>query len=81
LRGEWLDDDAFLTAVFNGMSVTFPAGEKLFIDSVRHFVVSADLLAKGNIVKVNSVFAAPFLKIGEDDYLVNIDGLKQTDVS
>lgn len=37
LQGEWLDDSAFLTAVFNGMSITFPAGEKFFIDSVRHF--------------------------------------------
>ncbi|MFT7288121.1 MAG: putative metal-dependent hydrolase [Halieaceae bacterium] len=37
LHGEWLDNDPFLTAVFNGMSITFPAGEKFFIDSVRHF--------------------------------------------
>ena len=37
LRGEWLDDDAFLTAAFNGMSITFPAGEKFFIDAVRHY--------------------------------------------
>ncbi|MFT6958879.1 MAG: putative metal-dependent hydrolase, partial [Halieaceae bacterium] len=37
LQGEWLDQNAFLTAVFNGMSITFPAGEKFFIDSVRHF--------------------------------------------
>lgn len=37
LHTEWLDDDPFLTAVFNGMSITFPAGEKFFIDSVRHF--------------------------------------------
>ncbi len=37
LQGEWLDHNAFLTAVFNGMSITFPAGEKFFIDSVRHF--------------------------------------------
>jgi predicted metal-dependent hydrolase len=37
LQGEWLDQNAFLTAVFNGMSITFPAGEKFFIDSVRHY--------------------------------------------
>jgi predicted metal-dependent hydrolase len=37
LQGEWLDDNTLLTAVFNGMSITFPAGEKFFIDSVRHF--------------------------------------------
>lgn len=37
LHTEWLDGNAFLTAAFNGMSITFPAGEKFFIDSVRHF--------------------------------------------
>ena len=37
LRGEWLADDVFLTAAFNGMSITFPAGEKFFIDAVRHY--------------------------------------------
>jgi uncharacterized protein len=37
LRGEWLADDAFLTAFFNGMSIAFPAGEKFFIDAVRHY--------------------------------------------
>ena len=37
LQHDWLDDNAFLTAVFNGMSITFPAGEKFFIDSVRHY--------------------------------------------
>lgn len=37
LEGEWLANDTFLTAVFNGMSITFPAGEKFFIDSVRHY--------------------------------------------
>ncbi|MFT4520777.1 MAG: putative metal-dependent hydrolase [Halioglobus sp.] len=36
LHGEWLADNAFLTAAFNGMSITFPVGEKFFIDSVRH---------------------------------------------
>jgi len=37
LGTEWLDNNPFLTAAFNGMSITFPAGEKFFIDSVRHF--------------------------------------------
>jgi predicted metal-dependent hydrolase len=37
LQGEWLDENAFLTAFFNGMSITFPVGEKFFIDSVRHY--------------------------------------------
>lgn len=37
LQGEWLDENAFLTAFFNGMSISFPVGEKFFIDSVRHY--------------------------------------------
>jgi uncharacterized protein len=37
LRGEWLDDNAFLTAFFNALSIAFPAGEKFFIDAVRHY--------------------------------------------
>jgi predicted metal-dependent hydrolase len=37
LHGEWLDNDAFLTAFFNGMSIAFPVGEKFFIDAVRHY--------------------------------------------
>lgn len=37
LHGEWLDNDTFLTAFFNGMSIAFPAGEKFFIDSVRYY--------------------------------------------
>ena len=37
LQGEWLDNNAFLTAFFNGMSITFPVGEKFFIDSVRYY--------------------------------------------
>jgi predicted metal-dependent hydrolase len=35
LHGEWLAGDPFLTAFFNAMSITFPVGEKYFIDSVR----------------------------------------------
>jgi predicted metal-dependent hydrolase len=50
LQGEWLDDNAFLTAVFNGMSITFPAGEKFFIDSVRHYAGDVtDPVLKGHI--------------------------------
>jgi predicted metal-dependent hydrolase len=37
LQGEWLGGDVFLTAFFNAMSITFPVGEKYFIDSVRHY--------------------------------------------
>jgi predicted metal-dependent hydrolase len=33
---DWADNDAFLTAVFNAMSLSFPTGERNFIDSVRH---------------------------------------------
>jgi predicted metal-dependent hydrolase len=37
LAGDWFDNHAFKTAWFNAMSITFPLGEKFFIDSVRHF--------------------------------------------
>jgi predicted metal-dependent hydrolase len=37
LKGEWFENDPFLTAFFNAMSITFPIGEKFFIDSVRHY--------------------------------------------
>lgn len=37
LATDWFDNHAFKTAWFNAMSITFPVGEKFFIDSVRHF--------------------------------------------
>jgi len=37
LARDWFDDHAFKTAWFNAMSITFPLGEKFFIDSVRNF--------------------------------------------
>jgi predicted metal-dependent hydrolase len=37
LAGDWFGHHAFKTAWFNAMSITFPLGEKFFIDSVRHF--------------------------------------------
>jgi hypothetical protein len=33
----WLGGDPVATAVFNALSLTFPEGERLFIDSVRAF--------------------------------------------
>src|SRR5512137_2531947 len=33
----WLGGDPIATAVFNALSLTFPDGERLFIDSVRAF--------------------------------------------
>ena len=36
-RGHWLGGDPVGTAVLNGLSLTFPDGEKLFMDAVRHF--------------------------------------------
>jgi uncharacterized protein len=33
----WLGGDPVGTAVFNALSLTFPDGEKLFIDAVKHF--------------------------------------------
>ena len=33
----WFDNNPFLTAIMLGLSVSFPPGERYFIDSVRHF--------------------------------------------
>lgn len=33
----WFDNDPFMTAFMTSLSVSFPAGERYFIDSVRHF--------------------------------------------
>lgn len=33
----WFDDNPFLTAMMAALSISFPAGERYFIDSVRHF--------------------------------------------
>lgn len=37
LGRDWFDNHPFKTAWFNAMSITFPLGEKFFIDSVRHY--------------------------------------------
>ena len=37
LSSNWANDDAFLTAVFNALSFSFPKGEKFFMNSVRAF--------------------------------------------
>ena len=37
LARNWFDNHPFKTAWFNAMSITFPLGEKFFIDSVRYF--------------------------------------------
>ena len=37
LARDWFDAHPFKTAWFNAMSITFPLGEKFFIDSVRYF--------------------------------------------
>ena len=42
LAGDWFDHHPFKTAWFNAMSITFPLGEKFFIDSVRHFAGRID---------------------------------------
>lgn len=35
--GHWLGGDPVGTAVFNALSITFPDGERMFIDAVRHY--------------------------------------------
>lgn len=45
----WFDDNPFLTAMMAALSISFPAGERFFIDSVRHFqsqVTDPDLQAR-----------------------------------
>ena len=37
LATDWADNDPVLTAIFNAMSISFPSGEKNFIDSVRTY--------------------------------------------
>jgi len=36
-QGHWLDGDPVATAVFNALSLTFPDGERLFMDAVRAY--------------------------------------------
>jgi hypothetical protein len=36
-QGHWMGGDPVATAVFNALSLTFPDGERLFIDAVRAF--------------------------------------------
>jgi len=36
-NGHWLAGDAVGTAVFNALSLTFPDGERMFMDAVRHY--------------------------------------------
>ena len=36
-KGHWLGGDPVGTAVFNALSLTFPDGERLFIDAVKHY--------------------------------------------
>lgn len=38
----WCDDNPFLTAFLTGLSISFPAGERFFIDSVRQFQSQID---------------------------------------
>ena len=37
LSKDWLDNDPFKTAFFNVLSMRFPPGKRLFIDSVRQY--------------------------------------------
>ena len=37
LSKDWLDNDPFKTAFFNALSMSFPAGERFFINSVRNY--------------------------------------------
>lgn len=36
-KGHWLSGDPVGTAVFNALSLTFPDGERMFMDAVKHY--------------------------------------------
>ncbi|MEM9310117.1 MAG: metal-dependent hydrolase [Pseudomonadota bacterium] len=42
LASDWFANDPFHTAVFNAFSISFPTGEKEFMDSVRNFESEID---------------------------------------
>jgi predicted metal-dependent hydrolase len=46
----WLGGDIVATALFNALSLTFPDGERMFMDSVRHYkdLLSGPLLRDAN---------------------------------
>ena len=46
----WLGGDRIATAVFNALSLTFPDGERMFMDAVRHYkpMLSDALLEEAN---------------------------------
>ena len=37
LTHDWAEGSAFITAIYNALSMTFPVGEKFFIENVRHY--------------------------------------------
>ncbi len=42
LSGDWHGGRAFQTAFFNALSLSFPSGEKFFVDSVKHYLPRID---------------------------------------
>ena len=42
LARDWHSGRAFQTAFFNALSMSFPSGEKFFVDSVKHFLPRID---------------------------------------
>ena len=57
LAERWGEDAPFLTALLGALSVSFPPGERLFIDSVRHYL--RDLDDPELIARVRAVRAMP----------------------
>ena len=46
LGRDWHGGDPFKTALFNAFSITFPTGERFFIDAVRAFESPGPRLAE-----------------------------------
>jgi len=42
LAGDWHGGHAFQTVFFNALSLSFPVGEKFFVDSVKHYLPRID---------------------------------------
>lgn len=42
LARDWAEGSPFITAIYNALSMTFPVGEKFFIDNVRHYASRID---------------------------------------
>jgi len=55
LSQDWAEGSPFITAIYNALSMTFPVGEKFFIENVRHY---ADRIADRKLQQEIGAFCA-----------------------